>query len=93
MNGQQEDEPIDQSKIEVEFLNELIGDNIIIIIHQNGITIMMDEGLEERSVEQMKTFTRMYMVTEPSFVLTLFLYIEMGMWHLWFWLERLFKKS
>jgi hypothetical protein len=93
MNGQQEDEPIDQSKIEVEFLNELIGDNIIIIIHQNGITIMMDEGLEERSVEQMKTFTRMYMVTEPSFVLTVFLYIEMGMWHLWFWLERLFKKS
>ena len=48
VNKPPEDSPEDVNPIEIElnFLSELIGENIIIFVHQNGITIMMDEDLE-----------------------------------------------
>ncbi len=90
-------EQIDPVEVELNLLQELIGENIIIILHQNGMSIMMDEDLEERSQEQMKLFTRMYVASKPSFVLRIVLIIEALM--LLFWetcedlVENYFKKS
>lgn len=67
---------IDPVEVELNLLNEIVGDNIVIIIHENGMSIMMDESLEERTDEQMKMFSRMYVAARPSFVLRVFLMVE-----------------
>ena len=64
------------SEVEVELLQELIGENIVIVIHQNGMTILMDEDIEDRSDEQLKMFGRLYVAAKPSFVLRFFLMLE-----------------
>ena len=94
VNKPPEDSPEDVNPIEIElnFLSELIGENIIIFVHQNGITIMMDEDLEERSKDQMKLFSRLYVASKPSFVLNFFLTIELFMLLISDYLEDKFKK-
>ena len=87
MSESQEPE-IDKTEIEINIISELIGDNIILIIHQNGVSIMMDEEVENRSEEQLKYFSRLYVVaTNPSFVLRFFLIIEVWLLLLWEKLE------
>jgi len=66
----------DQTEPDSNLIEELIGDNIIFILHENGVTIMMDEELEDRSIEQMKMFSRLFVATRPSFVLRFFLFLE-----------------
>ena len=89
-------EEIDPVEIEINVINELIGQNIIVIIHQNGISIMMDETIEDRSKEQLKQFSRLYVATNPSFVLRFFLILEVWMLLIWESLEdfydSIFKK-
>jgi hypothetical protein len=70
---------IDPIEIEINLLNELIEDNIIIVIHRNGMSIMMNEDKEERTQEQMRLFSRLYVASNPSFVLRFFLILEVGM--------------
>ena len=89
-------ESINPVEIEVNVINDLIGDNIILIIHQNGISIMMDETKEDRSEEQLKQFSRVYVATHPSFVLRFFLILEIWLLLIWESLvefyESIFKK-
>ena len=89
-------ESINPIEIEINSINELIGENIILIIHQNGISIMMDETIEDRSDEQIKHFSRMYVATNPSFVLRFFLVLEIWLLLIWESLEEfyasIFKK-
>lgn len=89
-------ESTDPIEIEVNVINDLIGDNIILIIHQNGISIMMDETKEDRSEEQLKQFSRVYVATHPSFVLRFFLILEIWLLLIWESLvefyESIFKK-
>lgn len=66
----------ESEEIDENLVQDLVGENIVIIIHETGITILMDEDYEDRSVEQMTTFNRMYMCHEPSYVLRFFLFIE-----------------
>ena len=67
---------IDPIEIELDLINELVADNIIIIIHENGMSIMMNEDLEDRPDEQLAMFSRLYVASKPSLVLRLFLNIE-----------------
>ena len=79
------------SEVEVELLQELIGENIVIVIHQNGMTILMDEDIEDRSDEQLKMFGRLYVAAKPSFVLRFFLILAVGILLAWEYLEDLYK--
>jgi hypothetical protein len=85
-------EEIDPIETEINLINELIGENIIIVLHQNGMTIMMDEDIEYRAEEQLKMFSRLYVAANPSFVLRLFLMLEVGMLFAWEYLEDFFNK-
>jgi hypothetical protein len=69
-------EEIDPTAIEVNLINELVGENILIIIHQNGVSIMMDDMIEERTDEQMAMFSRLYVASRPSLVLRFVLALE-----------------
>mgnify|MGYP001334927770 CR=1 FL=1 len=84
-------EEIDPIEVEVNLIQDLIGDNIIVVIHQNGMTIMMDEDIEDRTDEQMKMFSRLYVAAKPSFVLRFFLILEVGILLAWEYLEDLYK--
>ena len=83
-------EEIDTIEIELNVINELIGDNIIVIIHQNGTSIMMDDTIEDRTEEQLKQFYRIYVATKPSFVLQFFLILEIWMTIIWESLENFY---
>lgn len=85
-------EEIDPIEVEINLINELIGENIIVVLHQNGMTVMMDEDIEERTKEQMRMFSRLYVATKPSFVLRFFLILEIGMLVVWEYLEDFYTK-
>ena len=68
---------------ETNLINELIEDNIVIIIHQNGMTIMMNDDVDNRSSEQMRLFSRLYVASEPSFILRIFLLLEIYLLLVW----------
>tara|TARA_A100001388_G_C28547839_1_gene393415 strand:+ start:364 stop:675 length:312 start_codon:yes stop_codon:yes gene_type:complete len=84
-------EDIDPIEIEINLIQELIGENIIVVLHQNGMTVMMDDDIEDRTDEQMKMFSRLYVAANPSFVLRFFLMIEVGMLLVWEYLEDFYK--
>ena len=86
-------EEIDPIEIEVNLINELIGENIIVVLHQNGMTIMMDEDIEDRTTEQMKMFSRLYVAANPSFVLRIFLIIEVFFLLVWDTLEDFYNSK
>lgn len=77
---------------EINLINELIEDNIVIIIHQNGMTIMMNEDVENRSNEQMRLFSRLYVASEPSFILRIFLLLEIYLLLVWESMEELYHR-
>ena len=83
---------IDPIEIEINLLNELIEDNIIIVIHRNGMSIMMNEDKEDRTQDQMKLFSRLYVAANPSFVLRFFLILELGMLFVWESLEDFYTR-
>ena len=85
-------EEIDPIEVEINLIHELIGENIIVILHQNGMTVMMDEDIEDRTDDQLKMFSRLYVAANPSFVLRLFLVLEVSMLLAWEYLEDFFKK-
>tara|TARA_B100000073_G_C23436938_1_gene453710 strand:- start:72 stop:362 length:291 start_codon:yes stop_codon:yes gene_type:complete len=85
-------EEIDPIEIEVNLINELIEDNIVIIIHQNGMSIMMNDDVDNRSNEQMKLFSRLYVASKPSFVLRLFLILEVTLLLVWESMEDLYHR-
>jgi hypothetical protein len=74
---------IDPIEIEINLLHELIEDNIIIVIHKNGMSIMMDEDEEDRTEEQMRLFSYLYVAANPSFVLRFFLILEVFLLLTW----------
>lgn len=78
-------------QIEINLLQELIEDNIIIVIHRNGMSIMMNDDEEDRSDEQLRLFSRLYVAANPSFVLRLFLILEVSMLLAWDYLEDLYN--
>ncbi len=78
-----ENNEIDPVEIELNLLNELIEDNIIIVIHRNGMSIMMNDDEENRSEDQMRLFSRLYVASNPSFVLRTFLIIEVFLILVW----------
>ena len=84
-------EQIDPIEIEVNLLQELIGENIIVVLHQNGMTVMMDEDVEVRTDEQLRMLSRIYVAANPSFVLRLFLILEVSMLLAWEYLEDFYK--
>ena len=84
-------EEIDPIEAEINLIQELIGENIIVVLHQNGMTIMMDEDIEDRADEQLKMFSRLYVAANPSFVLRFFLVLEVGMLLAWEYLEDLYN--
>lgn len=86
-------EETDPVEVELNLLNDLIGENILIIVHQNGVSVMMDEEVIARSDEQMKMFSRLYVALNPSFVLRFFLILEVWLILIWETIEGLFKKS
>ena len=89
----QEDNSSDESsKVEVDLINDLIRENILIIVHKNGVSIMMDEDIECREDEQMKMFSRLYVALNPSFVLRFFLILEVWLLLIWESIEDLYKK-
>lgn len=92
MEDSQPPEPIDPIEIELNLIQELVGDNIVLIIHKNGMTIMMDEDIEERTEEQTTMFSRIYVATRPSIVLTIFLTIEIWMLFISDFLESMYEK-
>jgi hypothetical protein len=92
MNESKPPEQIDPIEIEINLIQELIGENIIIILHKNGMSVMMDEEIEEREIEQVKMLSRIYAVTDPSFVLQLILMLEIWMLHIWADLEDWYRK-
>ena len=85
-------EEIDPIEVEINLINELIGENIIVVLHQNGMTVMMDEDIEDRTEDQMRMFSRLYVAANPSFVLRFFLMIEVGMLLVWEYLEDFYTK-
>jgi hypothetical protein len=92
MEDSQPPEPIDPIEIELNLIQELVGDNIVLIIHKNGMTIMMDEDIEERTEEQTTMFSRIYVATRPSVVLTIFLTIEIWMLSISDFLDSMYEK-
>lgn len=84
---------IDPIEIEINLLNELIEDNIIIVIHRNGMSIMMNEDKEDRTQEQMKLFSRLYVASNPSFVLRFFLILEVFLLLVWETLADLYESK
>ena len=74
---------IDPIEIEVNLLHELIEANILIVIHRNGMSIMMNEDEEDRTEEQMRLFSRLYVAANPSFVLRFFLILEVFLLLTW----------
>ncbi len=78
-----ENNEIDPVEIELNLLNELIEDNIIIVIHRNGMSIMMNDDEENRSEDQMRLFSRLCVASNPSFVLRTFLIIEVFLILVW----------
>lgn len=92
MEDSQPPEPIDPIEIESNLIQELVGDNIVLIIHKNGMTIMMDEDIEERTEEQTTMFSRIYVATRPSVVLTIFLTIEIWMLSISDFLDSMYEK-
>ena len=84
-------EEIDPIEVEINLINDLIGENIIVVLHQNGMTVMMDEDIEDRTNEQMRMFSRLYVAANPSFVLRFFLMLEVGMLVVWNYLEDFYK--
>jgi hypothetical protein len=85
------DKEPDPIEIEINLLKDLVEDNIIIVIHRNGMSIMMNDDEEDRSDEQLKLFSRLYVASNPSFVLRLFLILEVNMLLAWDYLEDLYK--
>ena len=85
-------EEIDPIEVEINLINDLIGENIIVVLHQNGMTVMMDEDIEDRTNEQMRMFSRLYVAANPSFVLRFFLMLEVGMLLVWEYLEDFYTK-
>jgi hypothetical protein len=85
------DKESDPIEIEINLLKDLVEDNIIIVIHRNGMSIMMNDDEEDRSDEQLKLFSRLYVASNPSFVLRLFLILEVNMLLAWDYLEDLYK--
>jgi hypothetical protein len=75
--------PKETDSIELGLIQELIQDNIVIILHRNGMTVMMDEDKEERTKPQMEMFARLYVAAQPSFVLRFFLVFEIWMLRTW----------
>lgn len=92
MEESQPPDPIDPTEIELNLVQELVGDNIVLIIHKNGMTIMMDEDIEERTEEQTTMFSRIYVATRPSIVLTIFLTIEIWMLFISDFLDSMYEK-
>jgi len=86
-----EEPEVDPIEVEMGLIQELIGENIVIVLHQNGMTIMMDEGIEYRSDEQLKMFSRLYVAANPSFVLRLFLIMEVWLLLVWETLEDFYN--
>ena len=84
-------EQIDPVEIEVNLLQELIGENIIVVLHQNGMTVMMDEDVEVRTDEQLRLLSRIYVAANPSFVLRLFLILEVSMLLAWEYMEDFYN--
>lgn len=84
---------IDPIEIEINLLNELVEDNIILVIHRNGMSILINEDEEDRSEEQMKLFSRLYVAAHPSFVLRFFLILEIGMLFVWETLADLYESK
>ena len=84
-------EEIDPIEIEINLINELIENNIVIIIHQNGMSIMMNDD-DNRSNEQMKLFSRLYVASNPSFVLRFFLLLEVTLLLVWESIEDLYHR-
>lgn len=84
-------EQVDPIEIEVNVIQELIGDNIIIVLHENGMTVMMDEDIDNREDEQLKMFSRLYVAANPSFVLRFFLILEVSMLVAWEYMEDLYN--
>lgn len=83
---------IDPIEIELNLLKELVGENIVVIIHKNGMTVMMDEDLENRTHSQMSLFSRMYVASQPSFVLRAVLIMEIFFLTMMEELEDFFKR-
>ena len=83
---------IDPIEIEINLINELIENNIVIIIHQNGMSIMMNDDVDNRSNEQMKLFSRLYVASNPSFVLRFFLLLEVTLLLVWESMEDLYHR-
>lgn len=90
-------EEIDPVEVELNLLQELVGENIVIIVHKNGMTVMMDDDLQDRTHEQMSLFSRMYVAAHPSFVLRFVLIMEIFfltvLEELGDFFKRLFKKD
>lgn len=84
-------EEIDPIEVEINLIQELIEDNIIIVIHRNGMSIMMNDDEEDRSDEQLRLFSRLYVASNPSFVLRSFLILEVYMLLAWDYLEDFYK--
>lgn len=85
------DKEPDPIEIEINLLKDLVEDNIIIVIHRNGMSIMINDDEEDRSDEQLKLFSRLNVASNPSFVLRLFLILEVNMLLAWDYLEDLYK--
>ena len=85
------DKEPDPIEIEINLLKDLVEYNIIIVIHRNGMSIMMNDDEEDRSDEQLKLFSSLYVASNPSFVLRLFLILEVNMLLAWDYLEDLYK--
>ena len=84
---------IDPIEIEVNLLQELIEDNIIIVIHRNGMSIIMDEDEEDRTEEQLRLFSRLYVAANPSFVLRFFLILEVFLLLVWETLAHIYESK
>lgn len=84
---------IDPIEIEVNLLHDLIEDNIIIVIHRNGMSIIMNEDEEDRTEEQMRMFSRLYVASNPSFVLRFFLTLEVVLLLVWETLAHFYESK
>lgn len=78
---------------ELEIVQELMKENIIFIIHDEGVTILMDDEKTDRTTYQLKTFSRLYVASSPSLPLRFFLFLEMLLVMLGDTLERLFSRE
>ena len=88
---------IDPIEIEINLIHELVGENIIIVVHKNGMSIMMDESIEDRPDEKLAMFSRMYIASRPSLILRLVLNVEMFFLllaeNIQYYFEKWFKKD